>query len=185
MGIARRGWKIIAVVLLIGAYVILHHLASQPKSPAIPLKDARARKPFPADFALPDVPGNTLRLIDFRGRVVLVNFWATWCYPCRAEMPSMQALYQEYAPQGFIILAIASDVQGREIVAPFVQAYKLTFPVLLDPHNTVGTTLQIQGIPMSYLLDKQGRIAGMEMGARNWHSPTMRQRIDTLLAESP
>jgi thiol-disulfide isomerase/thioredoxin len=183
--VPHQRWKIIAVVLLIGAYIVLHHLASRPKSPAIALKDARARKSFPVDFALPDVPGNTVRLIDFRGRVVLVNFWATWCSPCRTEMPSMQALYQEYAAQGFTILAIASDVQGREIVAPFVQAYKLSFPVLLDPQNTVGTTLQIHGIPMSYLLDKQGRIAGMEMGARNWHSPTIRQRIDTLLAESP
>jgi hypothetical protein len=70
-------------------------------------------------------------------------------------------------------------------VAPFVRQYQLTFPVLLDPGNVVGTHLQVHGIPTSYLLDKQGQITGMELGAKNWHSPKIRQRIEALLAESP
>lgn len=185
MTVSSRGWKIVAVIVLIGVYFLLQYLASQPQSPAMIPKALQARQPFPVDFTLPDLQGNSIRLSDFRGQVVLVNFWATWCYPCRAEMPSMQALYQDYHHKGFTILAIASDVQGAEVVAPFVQEYKLTFPILLDPENVVGTRLQVRGIPMSYLLDKHARITGMELGAKNWQSPSMRQLIDALLAESP
>jgi peroxiredoxin len=185
MTVSHQGLKIAAVVLLIGAYVVLQHLASQPQAPAIAPDEPRARTLFPADFTLPEVRGNATRLADFRGWVVLVNFWATWCSPCRTEMPSMQALYQDYQHKGFTILAISSDAQGADVVGPFVQAYQLTFPVLLDPQNTVGTRLHVRGIPTSYLLDKQGRIAGMEMGAKNWNSPKIRQRLDLLLAESP
>lgn len=185
IAVSHQGLKIAAVVLLIGAYVILRHLASQPKTPTIAPDAPQVRKLFPADFTLPDVHGNTVRLADFQGRVVLVNFWATWCSPCRTEMPSMEALYRDYQHKGFTILAISSDVQGADAVGPFVQAYQLTFPVLLDPQNVVGTRLHVRGIPMSYLLDKQGRIAGMEMGAKNWQSPQIRQLLDRLLAEGP
>jgi peroxiredoxin len=185
MAVSHKARNVVAVALLIGAYVILQYLASRPQSPAIAPKAPQVRKPFPVDFTLPDLHGNSIRLSDFRGQVVLVNFWATWCSPCRAEMPSMEALYQSYHRQGFAILAISSDLQGSEGVKPFVQEYRLSFPVLLDPGNVVGTHLQVRGIPTSYLLDKQGHITGMELGAKNWHSPKMRQLVESLLAESP
>jgi peroxiredoxin len=95
----------------------------------------------------------------------------------------MHALYQDYRSRGFEILAIASDVRGTDVVAPFAQEYGLTFPVLVDAQNVVGTRLLVQGIPTSYLLDRQGRIAGLEMGAKNWNSPKFRQLLDGLLAE--
>jgi peroxiredoxin len=185
MAVSHKALNIVAVALLIGAYVILQYLASRPQSPTMAPQAPQVRKPFPVDFTLPDLHGNSIRLSNFRGQVVLVNFWATWCSPCRTEMPSMEALYQSYQHKGFTILAIASDLQGSESVAPFVREYTLTFPVLLDPGNVVGTHLQVRGIPTSYLLDKQGHITGMELGAKNWHSPTIRQLIESLLAESP
>jgi peroxiredoxin len=185
MAVSHKALNIAAVAVLVGAYVILQYLASRPKAPDMAPKAPQVRKAFPVDFVLPDLHGNSVRLSNFRGRVVLVNFWATWCYPCRAEMPSMEALYQRYRSKGFTILAISSDLQGSESVAPFVRQYQLTFPVLLDPGNVVGTHLQVHGIPTSYLLDKQGQITGMELGAKNWHSPKIRQRIEALLAESP
>jgi peroxiredoxin len=183
MRIGRKGLRVTAVVLLIGGYLVLQRLASLPKAPIIAPEPARARAPFPVDFALPDLQGQTVRLSDQRGKVVLINFWATWCYPCRSEMPSMNALYQDYRDKGFEILAISSDVQGKDVVAPFVEEYRLTFPVLLDPRDIVGTRLGVQGIPTSYLLDKNGRIAGKEIGAKNWNSPVMRRRLAQLLAE--
>lgn len=185
MVLSPKGLKIAALIVLIAAYFILQFFASQPKAPDIAPEAPQTRKPFPVEFSLPDVHGQTIRLADLRGQVVLVNFWATWCYPCRAEMPSMEALYQDYRSKGFTIVAISSDMQGHDVVAPFVREYKLTFPVLLDPQNVVGTRLQVRGIPMSYLLDKQGRLAGMELGAKNWNSPKMRQLIDQLLDENP
>jgi cytochrome c biogenesis protein CcmG, thiol:disulfide interchange protein DsbE len=184
MAVSRKGLKIAAVVVLLGAYGVLQYLAARPQAPAIALKGPPARTPFPFDFTLSDLHANTVRLADFRGQVVLVNFWATWCYPCRTEMPSMEAVYQEYKQRGFTILAISSDIHGSDAVAPFVQESTLTFPVLLDPQNVVGTRLQVRGIPMSYLLDKQGRIAGMELGAKNWYGAKMRQLIDQLLGEN-
>jgi peroxiredoxin len=183
MTMTHKGLKVTAVLLLVGAYLVLQRLASLPKSPTIAPETAPARKLFPIDFTLPNLQGQTVRLSDLRGQVILLNFWATWCSPCRLEMPSMQALYQDYRDRGFAILAVSSDGQGAEVVAPFVEAYGLTFPVLLDPQNVVGMRLRVQGIPTSYLLDKQGRIAGQEMGAKNWHSAKMRRLIETLLAE--
>jgi peroxiredoxin len=183
MRLSHKGSKVVAVVLLVGAYLLLQRLATQPKAPAIAPEPTQGRPLFPIDFTLPDLHGNTIRLADLRGQVVLVNFWATWCYPCRTEMPSMQALYQDYRHKGFEILAVSSDVQGKDTVAPFVEAYGLTFPVLLDPQNVVGNRLLVQGIPMTYLIDKQGRIAGREVGAKHWNSAKMRGLLDALLAE--
>jgi peroxiredoxin len=185
MTVSHKARNIAAVALLLGAYVMVQYLASQPPSPAMAPAASPMRKPFPVDFTLPDVHGNSFHLSDFRGQVVLVNFWATWCHPCRAEMPSMEALYQSYQHKGLTVLAISSDRQGPEAVASFVRDNTLTFPVLLDPENIVGTHLQVRGIPTSYLLDKQGHITGMELGAKNWHSAKIRQLVEALLAEGP
>ena len=95
----------------------------------------------------------------------------------------MNALYQDYRDQGFEILAISIDVQGKDGVASFVDDYDLAFPILLDPDNVVSTRLRSRGIPTSYLLDKQGRIAGVEVGPRDWNSSKMRLLLDRLLAE--
>jgi len=95
----------------------------------------------------------------------------------------MQALYQDYRKKHFEILAISIDVQGAEVVAPFVAAHGLTFPVLLDPANTVSPQLLGRGIPTSYVLDKHGQIAALEIGARDWNSARFRRLLDQLLAE--
>lgn len=175
--------KLAAALLLVAALGLLQYLASLPKAPAIAPETRQARKPFPVDFALPDLHGKTVRLSDLRGKVVLLNVWATWCYPCRAEMPSMNALYQDYRPQGFEILAISMDVPGAKVVAPFVAEYELTFPVLLDPEGTVSMRLLGGGIPTSYVLDKRGQIAAMEVGTRDWNSARFRRLLGQLLAE--
>jgi thiol-disulfide isomerase/thioredoxin len=114
----------------------------------------------------------------------LINIWATWCYPCREEMPSMNALYQDYSVKGLVIVAIATDTGGEPVVAPFLQAYGLTFPVLLDPQNMVGTQLQVSGLPTSYLLDKRGRVTHLVIGARDWNSRPIRHLIEQLLMEA-
>ena len=183
MAMPRKGPKLAAALLLVGAFLFLQRMASLPKAPAIALETAQARGIFPVDFALPDLQGNSVRLSDLRGKVVLINFWATWCYPCRIEMPSMDALYQDYRDKGFEILAISIDVKETEVVVSFVEEYGLTFPVLLAPRNVVGRRLQVGGIPTSYLLDKHGRIAGLEIGPKDWNSKKMRRLLEQLLAE--
>ncbi len=183
MTMTHKGMKVTAVLLLVGTYLVLNRLASLPKAPDVILTAVQSRLRFPVDIVLPDLQGRIIRLADLRGQVVLINFWATWCPPCRTEMPSMNALYQQYRDRGFEILAISSDVQGRDVVAPFVAAYELTFPVLLDPQDIVGSRLFVQGLPMTYLLDRNGRIAVGQMGAKNWNSATARELLEQLLGE--
>jgi len=177
-----QGFRIAAVVLLVVAYLGIK-MATVPRDPVIALPAPEERVPFRVPFELPDVQGHLVRLADLRGRPVLINIWATWCSPCREEMPSMNALYKDYGDKGLAMVAIATDAGGRPVVAPFMQAHRLTFPVLLDPQNMVGTQLQVPGFPTSYLLDKRGRVIDLVIGARDWYSRQIRHLVEQLLAE--
>ena len=140
-----KGFRIVAVVLLVVVYLVIYKMVAMRREPAMALPRPEERVPFRVDFTLPDVQGHLVRLADLRGRPVLINIWATWCYPCRKEMPSMNALYKDYSAKGLAIVAIATDTGGKPVVTPFIQTYGLTFPVLLDPQNMVGTQLQVPG----------------------------------------
>jgi peroxiredoxin len=177
--------KLVILGLICAVYVVLRWAASLPTERELTLTPPGHRQPFAIDMTLPALHGPGQTLSKLHGQVVLLNFWATWCYPCRVEMPSMQALYDAYQDAGFTILAIASDAQGQSVVGPFAEKHQVAFPILLDVHNAVGAQLQLSGIPTSYLLDKHSRIAGMEIGARNWNSQAVRQIIKTLLNEPP
>ena len=177
-----QGFRIAAVVLLVVAYLGIK-MATVPRDPVIALPAPEERVPFRVPFELPDIQGHLVRLADLRGRPVLINIWATWCSPCREEMPSMNALYNDYSAKGLAMVAIATDTGGKAVVAPFIQTYGLTFPVLLDPQNMVGTQLQVLGIPTSYLLDKRGRVIDFVIGAYDWSSRKIRHLIEQLLAE--
>jgi peroxiredoxin len=181
--IRGKGFRIAAVVLLVGAYLGIYKMVARLRDPAIALPTLEERAPFRVDFTLPDVQGHLVRLADLRGQPVLLNLWATWCYPCREEMPSMNALYKDYSTKGLAVVAIAMDEGGKAVVAPFIQAQGLAFPVLLDPQNMVGMQLQVPGIPTSYLLDKRGRVISTVIGPRDWYSRTIRRLIEQLLAE--
>ena len=180
----RRSLPLIALGLIAAVVPMLLWLAAQRQNPDFKPWPPEDRKSFNMDIVLPTLHGDTLRLADFQGYVVLVNFWATWCYPCRAEMPSMNALYLSYRDKGFTIVAVASDTQGRAIVAPYADQHNLAFPILLDPQNTIGSRLQLSGIPTSYLLDQYGRVASLQVGARDWNGRHMRRLINALLAEA-
>jgi len=130
---------------------------------------------------LTTLAGPTLALPALRGKVVLVNFWATWCGPCLMEMPSMERLYQKFGHNDFEIVAISADYQGEPVVKPFVDRLRLTFPVLLDPDSKVVDLYQVTGLPTSLLVDRDGVITHKFMGARNWDSPTAQETISQLL----
>jgi thiol-disulfide isomerase/thioredoxin len=181
--VVRRISYIVAVVLLVVVCLIVYRRVALLGGPLITLPTPQERVFFTVNFILPDIAGNVVRLSDLRGRPVLINIWATWCYPCRVEMPSMNALYQDYHAKGLAIVAIATDTEGKPAVVPFLRAYRLAFPVLLDPQNMLGAQLQVPGLPTSYLLDKRGRIVGFEIGARDWNSRPIRHLLDQLLAE--
>ncbi|HTA22380.1 MAG TPA: TlpA disulfide reductase family protein [Terriglobales bacterium] len=117
-----------------------------------------------ADFTLTDLQGKTWELKNLRGKVVLVNFWATWCPPCRKEMPDLEALYQRFSGQGLVILAISDEEQGK--VAPFIADYKISYPVLLDPGRKVNDLFQVDGLPKSLVYDREGKLVAQSMDMR-------------------
>jgi peroxiredoxin len=121
----------------------------------------------PVDFKLKDIKGRTVRLSDFRGKVVFLNFWTTWCPPCKYEMPSMQKLYDKLRDENFVMVAV--DLQEPvSRVKDFVKAYKLSFSVLLDSTGDVGRQFGIRSIPSTFILDKEGGIIGKVFGPREW-----------------
>ena len=106
--------------------------------------------------------------------MVLVNFWATWCPPCRKEMPDIEALYNRYKDQGFVILAISEDEETNK-VAPFIAERKINYPILLDPGQKVNNLFQVEGIPKSFVYDREGRLVAQSIDMR-----TQRQFLEML-----
>ncbi|HLA13831.1 MAG TPA: redoxin domain-containing protein [Gemmatimonadaceae bacterium] len=123
-------------------------------------------------------------LADYRGQVVMVNVWATWCLPCRVEMPSIEALHRDYAPKGFKVLAVSVDDPGRaETIRAFVEQYKLTFEILHDPDKKIVEQYDILGYPETFIIGRDGVIRKKLLSATDWNSPEHRALVERLLAE--
>jgi peroxiredoxin len=127
--------------------------------------DDRARQD--ANFTLQDLQGKSWTLKDLRGKVVLVNFWATWCPPCRKEMPDLEALGKRFKDQGLVILAISDEDSAK--VKPFIAERQFTFPVLLDPGRKVNTLFAVEGIPKTFIYNREGSLAAQAIDMRTEH----------------
>ncbi len=138
--------------------------------------------PAPA-FRLMDLQGAVHSLSAYQGKVVFLNFWATWCGPCKVEMPAMEALYQAFRSQGLEILAVSVDQQGAVVTRPFKEAMGLSFPILHDSDYQVGLTYGARTLPMTYVIDRKGIIRQRVFGARDWNSSEARTLISELLTE--
>ncbi len=136
------------------------------------------------DFTLTTLGGQPTQLRDFRGKLVLLNFWATWCAPCLHEMPSMERLYQTFKQTAFVLLAVSMDRQGEDVARPFVNTVQLTFPVLLDPASAVGRHYGVRGLPTTYLIDPEGHLIGAAIGARDWSRTEAKALIAGLLRQT-
>jgi peroxiredoxin len=123
--------------------------------------DERRQK---ADFTLTDLQGKTWSLRELKGKVVLVNFWATWCPPCRKEMPDLDTLYQRFKDQGFVILAISDEEADK--VKPFIAERNIGYPVMLDPGRKVNELFQVEGIPKSFVYDREGKLVAQSIDMR-------------------
>jgi len=141
-----------------------------------PMKDSA---PTP-DFSLTTPEGKKISLKDFRGKVVLLNFWASWCVPCREEMPAMEKLYQEYKQKNFVVLAVAVKDRKQDAVN-FVKELKLTYPIALDPDAQVGHVYGAWGLPATYLIGPKGEGLARGWGPADWHNQAARKLIQDLV----
>lgn len=136
------------------------------------------------DFTLPDMNGRQVSLKDYRGKVVFLNFWATWCKPCEDELPSMQQLHQALKGQPFEILAVSID-SDAEPVKKFISAYGLTFTVLHDRNGKTKERYKTTGVPETFIIDQNGVVAEKVMGPRNWALSSSIASVVELLKSGP
>jgi peroxiredoxin len=126
--------------------------------------EADDRKREQPEFTLTDLAGKSWTFSELRGKVVLVNFWATWCPPCRKEMPDLEALYGRFAAKGFVVLGISDEETDK--VAPFIREHRVSFPVLLDPGRKVHEMFVVEGIPKSFVYDREGKLVAQSIDMR-------------------
>ncbi len=143
------------------------------------LQEMKDRAPAP-DFTLPNFGGDKVSLKDFRGKLLLLNFWASWCVPCREEMPAMERLYQKYRDRGFVILGVNIKDDKKSAVS-FVRELKITFPIAFDPAGEAGLLYGAWGLPTTYLIDTKGIALARSWGPADWFSPGARELIEALL----
>lgn len=142
----------------------------------------RAEKPVregdaAPDFALKDMSGRDVRLSDFKGKVVLVNFWATWCPPCRSEIPSMARMTAAMSGLPFQLLAVSIDEGGKAPVEALFKSMQVNLPTLLDPASSVGKRYGITGVPETFIVDRKGVVVKKVIGPVEWDDP---QILNTL-----
>jgi peroxiredoxin len=168
-------WLVAAAVAVAAAFALYGGSTTAPPL----IRGSRA-----PDFALPPLGGGEeVRLASLRGKVVLLNFWATWCEPCEEEMPSMQRLHQQLSGEAFELLAISVD-EAETDVGAFQQRLGLGFPILLDPKRSASRLYQTFRYPESFLIDPRGVVVERYVGPRDWSDPLYVERIRALLRES-
>jgi peroxiredoxin len=172
----QRQWALVAGIVMTAMFVLALAVRLRPQIDLLAVGD-RA----PAFQALDAATGRPVSLDDYRGKVLLVNVWATWCLPCRVEMPSLQRLHRRFAGTDFRIVAVSVDKDDVTIVNDFVRELGLTFDVLHDREGTIERLYRTTGVPESFVLDRQGRIVKKVIGAAEWDSPVNEALIMRLL----
>ena len=193
-----------AVIAGIGLFTILR---TEPDAPAVASTEAPSRTPGPAparpileeavreldlvrpprlkraeDFTVALLRGEPLKLSEQRGKPVMINFWATWCAPCREEMPAMERLYRRHREHGFVLLAVSVDTDAA-LVLPFLERYKLTFPVTLDAKMSLANAYGVRALPSSFLIDRDGNLAALALGPRAWDNRVAHALVEGMLAQ--
>jgi peroxiredoxin len=151
-------------------------LDAAPFAAAMAKLEAEDRRRASADFTLQDLDGKQWKLSSLRGQVVLVNFWATWCPPCRKEMPDLDALYSRFRKKGLVVLAISDEDAGK--VTPFLNEHKVAYPILLDKDRAVNKLYGVEGIPKSFVYDREGKLVATAIDMRT------RQQFLAMLAKA-
>jgi DsbE subfamily thiol:disulfide oxidoreductase len=171
---------LLAAAFLLAAWPM--QAAAAPDYKAIPkLQEIKDRPPAP-DFTLPDPGGKKVSLKDYRGKVVFLNFWATWCEYCREELPAMERLYREFKGKGLEVVAV-NIKDKREDALAFIKKNKLSFPVVMDPEGEIGLLYGAYATPTVYLIDRNGTVLARMWGPAGWYSPAARKLIGEIVEQ--
>jgi peroxiredoxin len=153
------------------------------QAPQADSKKASERPPMEGlkapDFTLPTLDGKEVKLSDYAGKIVFLNIWATWCAPCKEEMPSMQKLFELMRGKDFVMLTMSID-EKKETVEAFMKENKLTLPVALDQQQKVSPLYRITGVPESYIIDKSGMVIHHLIGPGDWSNPGIVNALSSL-----
>ncbi len=167
----KQGNKLVVTLIAVGVLVAVFAIVWMQSSKYEPPKVGKTAP----EFSLTDLEDKTIRLSDFRGKVVFLNFWATWCKPCREEMPSMEVLHKNFAKDGLVVLAVSIDrVTTTKDIPPFIKSMNLSFPVLVDSWGKTDMPYKRMGVPETFIIDQQGVIREIVIGPRDW------TRLDSL-----
>ena len=135
------------------------------------------------DICLEDLQGKKWELKHLKGKVVFLNFWATWCGPCKEEMPSMEELCKQFKDKDFVFLTISVDYAGIKPVKEYIEKNRYTFPVLIDPKGKTLDLFEVRGIPTTFLIDQKGGLIGKAIGPRDWKRPEVVSVVNLLLGK--
>ncbi|HEV2671924.1 MAG TPA: TlpA disulfide reductase family protein [Gemmatimonadales bacterium] len=172
----RQQWTLISGVVMTAVFGIALAIKLRPQ---LNLIEVGTSAPDFKAVALPG--GRPATIADYRGKVVLLNIWATWCPPCKVEMPSMERLHKKLAGTGFQLVAVSVDEEDSSVVNTFVKDYGLTFQILHDQDGTIREIYQTTGVPESFVIDRDGVIVKKVIGAADWDAPVNENLIRRLL----
>jgi peroxiredoxin len=170
---------LVAATVSLAPALIASALAADPVADLDLIK--RRRAAAAPDFTVSRLGSGSVTLKEFRGSAIFLNFWATWCPPCKTEMPAMERLYRRHKDGGFTIAAISIDAAGAEPVASFVMQVGLTFPIGLDPTLEVANRYTVGALPSSFLIDRTGNTVAIAVGPRDWDGTAAHAVIEMLL----
>lgn len=189
MTFSRRVWDLLLIATLLTGSVFIWTTRVAPGAPATaPAPEPAAMQPAPRvghpapGFTLSAIDGSQVALDDLRGQVVLINLWATWCPPCRAEMPAIQQAYERFRDQGFVVLAV-NQQEDAASVAAYMTGQRLTFPALLDSDARVSAAYQVRVLPSSFFIDRRGIVRAVYRGPMS--RGMIEGTIEQLIAEMP
>jgi peroxiredoxin len=134
------------------------------------------------DFTLEDINGQALSLSEFKGKVIFLNFWATWCHPCKAEMPAMEQLYRKFKKKGLVVIAV-NHYEKKGNVMRFIDEGGYTFPVPLDREGVLSSKYKVRFLPITFIVDRAGKLAGQVVGMRQWDSLSAFRFFEELIGE--
>jgi peroxiredoxin len=175
-------WSLVSRALLLLACSTLPAGAVEDPAHALDLIKPN-RQQQAKDFKIAALDGGRLNLADFKGKVVFLNLWATWCGPCKEEMPAMERLWQRYKGEGLVVIALSMDSGGAKTVKPYIERAKYTYPIGLDPKMEIAQLYGAHSVPSTFIIDRNGALRAIALGPRDWDGRDSFAFFDALLKD--